>query len=345
MIALKIILIPFSLIYSLIIFIRNKLYDFKIFRSHKISKPVISIGNITTGGTGKTPLTIFIAKYFLEKHLKVGIVSRGYKRKTDKIVIVSNGVCINNNIEDCGDELILISNELIKDNKNNFFSAAGSDRVETANLLIDMFDPDIIILDDGFQNRRIQRDLDVVIIDATNYFTDILGNTFTLPSGHLRETFAGMRRADLIMQNNKSDNFEIINSLLKYDKEILIMRYKTEYFMDNKNGILENQKTDAIVFSGIANDYSFNKMIKDSGINIIEKMNFPDHHHYTIEDINFLKNRFTNGSVFITTEKDFIKIKNFNEFISEYHVYFLKLEIEIATKKNILFNKLNELVN
>ena len=127
------------MIYSVIIFIRNKLYDFEILKSHKISKPVISIGNITTGGTGKTPLTIIISEYYLSKGKKVGIISRGYGRKSKDIVVVCDGDKIIQDTEIAGDELILISNHLIKKYKSGFSAAAGIDRVKAAEILISKF--------------------------------------------------------------------------------------------------------------------------------------------------------------------------------------------------------------
>ncbi len=169
MLLLRIFLLPVSALYSIIIYVRNKFYDKGFLKSEKILKPVISIGNVSTGGTGKTPFTIFIAQYFLRKGKKVGIVSRGHNRKSTDMVVVCDGEIINDDIRKSGDELILISNELIKYYKGDFFVAAGTNRVETSNFLINKFNPDIILLDDAFQHRKIQRDLDIVLIDTEDF--------------------------------------------------------------------------------------------------------------------------------------------------------------------------------
>lgn len=336
---LRILLLPFSSIYYFITTVRNKFYDHDLLKSHKVSTPVISIGNISTGGTGKTPLTVFIAKYILERNKTVGIVSRGYKRKNRGLVLVSDGVTINENIHDTGDELVLISSELIKNFKGKFYIVAGKDRVNAANFLINKFNPDIIILDDAFQHRKIKRDLDIVIISVSDKTNNIL-----LPAGDLREGLSNLKRAELIIQNNKTEDFEIIPQLKKYQKDILVMRYKTEYFMDFKNDILPNYNSNVIVFSGIANDSSFVKMVKRHGLIIEHRINFPDHYEYAFKDIRLLKDKFKKGMVFITTEKDFIKIKQFKDFIYGYPVYYLKLAVEL-NEKNILFNRINKLLN
>lgn len=344
MIILRIILIPFSLIYSALMYIRNKLYDMGIFRIHKISKPVISVGNITTGGTGKTPLVILIADYFLNKGMKTGIISRGYKRKSHSPVLVSDGITINENAEETGDELLLIAGELIKNHSGKFFIAADSDRVRAAEYLIKNFDPDIIILDDGFQNRRIKRDLDIVLIDHKSYTKNRFLHSFTLPAGILRESMNNLKRADLIIQNNKSDDARLLPTLKNYSKDILTMRYKSEYFMDYKNSILKKEDTGAVLFSGIADDDSFIQMVKSRGIKIRETMKFSDHHVYTEAEIGFLKNRYSEDIIFITTEKDFVKIKLFKDFVNNYPVYFLKMKAEPDINSDTLYNKLDTLL-
>lgn len=337
-------MIPFSLIYSFVIYLRNKFYDAGIFKSFKISKPVVSIGNITAGGTGKTPLTIFIAEYFLRKGKTTGIISRGYNRKSNDFCLVSDGNCINDNVEQSGDELILISKQLIKNFKGKFFIAAGRDRIASSDYLIYKFNPDVIILDDAFQHRKIKRDIDIVLIDSEDFNMNKFPDHLSLPSGKMRESISGLRRADLIIQNNKASELRMNSKLESYKKELISMRYKTEYFMDNKNCILQKENYDAIVFSGIANDESFIKMINISGINIDEVVKFSDHYNYKKKDIECLKGKYSDNKIFITTEKDFVKIKKFEDFVSDYPVYYLKMKIEINDNKNILTGKLDELL-
>lgn len=344
MAALKIILIPFSLLYSFAIYLRNKFYDAGIFKSIKISKPVISIGNITAGGTGKTPFTIFTAKHYLRKGKTVGIIARGYKRKSKDIFIVSNGNEINENASQSGDELILISKELIKNFKGKFFTAAGADRIKASNELINTFNPDIIILDDAFQHRKIFRDIDIVLLDAEDFNNSKFPDNLSLPSGKMRESISGYSRADLIIQNNKASEIKLLSGLTAYKKDLITMRYNTEYFMDNKNCILQKANYDAVIFSGIANDESFIRMNKTSGIRINEAVKFSDHYNYKLKDIEYLKKKYSGNKIFITTEKDFVKIRQFENFVKDYPVYFLKMGIEITGNRNVLTRKLDELI-
>ena len=346
MIALiKILLIPFSLIYSIIIELRNKFYDLGIFKSHKVSKPVISIGNITTGGTGKTPLTILTAEYFLKVGKKTGIISRGYKRSSAETVIVCDGESVNSNVENSGDELVLISEELMRNNKGSIFTIASSDRVSAAELMIQKFNPDIIILDDGFQHRKLERDLDIVIIDGTDFTGSKFSNSFTIPSGNLREPFSNIKRADIIIQNNKSENIPLQDSLLKYNNPVPVLIYETEYIMDDKNCILHENQNNVIVFSGIAKEDSFYKLLIKSNFIIKERVIFPDHHNYIQSDINTLAGKFDTGDIFITTEKDFVKVKRFKEFTERFPVYYLKLKPGFISGEEYFFNKINTLIN
>ncbi|HMR39050.1 MAG TPA: tetraacyldisaccharide 4'-kinase [Ignavibacteria bacterium] len=345
MIFLRIILIPVSVLYAGIIYLRNKLYDSDILKTVKVTKPVISIGNISTGGTGKTPFTIFTAEYFLEKGFSVGIISRGYKRKSEGLVIVCDGKNIIGSSEQSGDELAMTANAL-SEYKNKLFIAACIDRSGAAKYIIENFNPDIIILDDGFQHRKLSRDLDIVIADAGSIIKNKFLNHFTLPSGILRENFGSLNRADIIIQNNKDKTFEVLSVLKKYGKEIISMRYKTEYLKDFKNIILNTDtfSNKAIIFSGLADDSSFLQMVKDLNINVSENINYNDHHDYTETDIDHLKSRFRKNTIFITTEKDFVKIKNFKNFMEEFPVYYLKINIEIEKNTQLLFNNYDKLL-
>lgn len=328
-------------------FIRNKLYDLGVFKSINIPVPVISVGNITTGGTGKTPFTIFISGYYLDKNLKVGIISRGYKRKSKDLVIVCDGTSVNQNIEMSGDEPVMMSNALLSENKNKFFAIACSDRVSAAEFMVNKFHPDLIILDDGFQHRKINRNPDIVLIDAHDFRNNVFRNMFTIPSGNLRENITNLKRADLIIQNNKQYSYNHIPAVSNYASETISIRYKSEYIMDSKNSILgkeqlKNKK--AFVFSGLADNGSFIKQLENSGINIDGHFDFSDHYDYTEKDIALFITRFRDEVIYITTEKDFVKIIKFKKFISDYPVYFLKIGIELNDKNNVLNKMLDEAV-
>lgn len=345
MMILRFILIPLSILYSLIIFIRNVFYDKGIFKSYSVSIPVISVGNISTGGTGKTPLVIFISKYFLNKGKSVGIISRGYKRKSDDIEIVYDGKNLKSGIDHSGDELMMIYDELVKDYAERFHIIASADRVAAAQIMTLKFFPDVIIMDDGFQHRRLKRDLDIVTVDANDFKNNKFMNSFTIPSGNLREGYSSISRADIIIQNNKSGEIDTLPFLRESGKPVCKISYKTEFFMDFKNSILKENNLNVIAFSGIANDESFIQMILNYGHSIKERINYPDHYDYTQSDINNLTSKYNEGITFITTQKDFVKIKGFREFVERYPVFYLKLNAEFSENKESLLSKLNLLMS
>ena len=173
---LKILLIPFALIYYIIIFIRNKFYDFGLLKTYSTGVPVISVGNISTGGTGKTPMVIFLTTLLLNADKKIAIISRGYKRKTKNNLIVFDGHSILCKPDECGDEVYMIAENF--KNQKDIIIAVGNDKYETAKYIISRFKPDVIILDDAFQHRKIARNLDLVLLDMNDINKNKFSNSF-----------------------------------------------------------------------------------------------------------------------------------------------------------------------
>ena len=178
LIILRFILFPFSILYGLVIEIRNGLFDLGILRSVKFPVPVISVGNITAGGTGKTPFTIYLA-YLLKKHFStIAIVSRGYGRKSRGMQLVSDGQQILLDPSHAGDEPYLIAVHL-----PDCLVAVSEERSVAVNYLMDNYKPDLILLDDAFQHRQVKRDIDIVLVPVKETYT----SKFILPTGNLRE--------------------------------------------------------------------------------------------------------------------------------------------------------------
>jgi tetraacyldisaccharide 4'-kinase len=341
---LRILLLPVSLVYLTIIFVRNMLYDRNIFKSHKISKPVISVGNISTGGTGKSPFVILLTKFLMKQNIIPAILSRGYKRKSNVIETVYDGSEIKSTIDKCGDEPMMIANDL-SSNFKNFFIATGSNRAVTAKYIIDKYNPDAIILDDAFQHRRIKRNLDIVLIDAEEMYKNKFPGSLLLPSGNLRENLGNLNRADIIIQNNKFNNFEILKNLKKYSKEIFLLNYSAKGFYDVNNIEYDINGKDIFAFAGIAKPASFFNKLKVYNCNLLDSFIFKDHHNYNFEDISRMTMNATKKTLFVTTEKDFVKINKFNDFLKYFNVLFMKIELNLnesdrffALVKNILVN-------
>jgi tetraacyldisaccharide 4'-kinase len=186
----QILLSPFSIVYGFIITLRNLLYDCKILPAYRIQGcPVICVGNITVGGTGKTPAVEYLADYLRRNDKKVAILSRGYGRKSAGTILVSDGEEIRTTPEISGDEPYLLATNL-----KEVIVVVESDRVAGAAYIKNNFHPDVIILDDGFQHRRLYRDADIVLYDCSTP----LGLPLTLPGGKLREPLWNLNRADMI---------------------------------------------------------------------------------------------------------------------------------------------------
>lgn len=341
---LRLLLLPLSLLYALHICIKNKLYDRGYLKSKRVSKPVISIGNISTGGTGKTPFVIYLAEYFLKKQKSVAIISRGYKRDSKNFLLVYDGNKTLCSVNECGDELFMAT-EKIKLNYNNFFVAACNDRVEAAEILIEKYSPDVVLLDDGFQHRKLSKNLDIVLLDAQDYHKNKVDNSVLIPCGNLRESFGSLKRCDIVIQNNKTSSYPAIAKIKNNKKEIITINYKGDVLVNHTGKLLKTEKNDAVVFTGIANTDSFYDLITDLNINIKEKIRFKDHKKYSSKDINFILSKFKSDYILITTEKDFVKIKEYEEFINNYPLYYLKLSINLSENSDILKNRLEQIVN
>ena len=305
---MQILLKILSLIYGSVIFIRNKLYDLNILKSKKAEGvEVICIGNIVAGGTGKTPAVQYFVKKYLNEGKKVGILSRGYKgkRKEDLLLVRNNKEILATSAES-GDEAYLHALNL------KVPVAVSKDRYKGAVYLRDVCKVDIIIMDDGFQHRKLTKDKNIILIDATNPFG---GNDY-LPKGRLRESLESLKRADelIITKSNYVNNEtleKIKQRLSKYEKKISIATFSEENFY-NMNGeekelsIVKDKKI--LIFSSIANPKIFYETVKRLEPSEIEEIKFEDHHLYKSEEIKNISEKGKDYDYIVTTEKDIVKI-------------------------------------
>lgn len=301
-----------SYIYFLITSIRNWLYDKKYLTIHEIPNvEIFCVGNITVGGTGKTPAVQFFVKKLEKTGRKVAVVSRGYrgKRKVEPL-IVSDGKHILVTAKESGDEPYIHALNL------KVPIIVGKNRYEACKLAIEKFNVDTIILDDGFQHRKLKRDRDIVLIDATNPF----GWGAMLPKGTLREDFnkAGKRASEFII--TKSD---LISELdldkikrflkLKFKKPVSIAKHGVTSLSDlegNKKPLFWVDGKRVLLFSGLANPLNFEKTVISLNPEYIERVDFIDHHNFKEKDFEIIKSRAEamNADFIITTEKDLVKL-------------------------------------
>lgn len=314
---------------------RNFLFDKRLIKPYCPSVPVVSVGNITTGGSGKTPLIVFLAKYFISQNKNITIIARGYKRKTKGLIVVWDGRTLKSNVAETGDELLMITRELM-DNTNQFSVIASNNRIEGIKYAEEHFSPDVVLLDDAFQHRAATRTVDIVILTSSYQSKYQFLNRFLLPVGNLREPYNSLRRADAIIINSKfhRDEEQETNSLKNLitpyclHKKPFIMRYKFAGFV-NRDGIFSYlPQPKLILFAGIADNESFFSFFNSKEYEICAEIPFPDHHSYSQKDIKELEALYVENCLYVTTQKDYVKIQSFKDFISKYPIYYLKIDLE-----------------
>jgi tetraacyldisaccharide 4'-kinase len=339
----------FSFLYFFIITLRNVFYAFNIFRKHKIKAKVISVGNITWGGTGKTPVAAFIADILARKGHRVSILIRGYGN----------------------DE-----SELLPKLTSNIPVLVGKDRVAKGAEAIENHFSDTILLDDGY--RRLKRDLDIVCIDAARPF----GNGWMIPAGSLREGLGSLKRADIFLIT-KADLISNKDRLEKLEKRLKSINPKAViakaihrplYFYrlsgnvgdrhacplaDEKVNIGELQNRELVLVSAIGSPECFEKTVLRLGLKINRHFIFRDHHRYTKRDITHVEDycKKNNLTTLIATEKDAVKLKDYCRGGFETRPYsmdgaaperpryvlqvlVLKVRLEIIENENGFYNRL-----
>ncbi|MBC8213901.1 MAG: tetraacyldisaccharide 4'-kinase [Candidatus Marinimicrobia bacterium] len=315
----RFILFNLSLIYRFIVFLRNTAYDFGILKVKSFDKPVISIGNITTGGTGKTPMTIFVADELIKLGKTPGVVSRGYKRQSKGCVVVCDGnkICTDSSIG--GDEPYLIASSL------KIPVIVDENRSRGIEKIINEFAVDVVILDDAFQHRKAHRDLDIVLIDTT----DEISQLKLLPLGKLREPLQNLKRADIVCYT-KTDfplNDRIYNKYLS-NKAIKVNSNHHPILQKHNENV--NLEKGIFAFCGIANPNSFIESCNNLEIIPDEFIPFSDHVIYTEKKIEYLNNKIlqSNCDIVMTTEKDLVKLPTI--FINKHNLSIVKIKTKMS---------------
>ena len=335
------ILLPITLLYQAIIFIRKIFYKYHIFRTNALPCKVISVGNITVGGSGKTPTVEYLSRHLQSKGKKIGIISRGYRRKSKSTLIVTDGITKPQSWQDFGDEPYLLAQNL-----KNIPIIVGESRYEAGMKMIENFDPDIIIMDDGFQHVSLYRDLDIVLVNSK----DTKATHRLIPAGKLREPLSNLSRADLIILSksnvHKSSDY-LINIIENINRPILNNKIELQDVLispnGNKNNLSNLNKEKIYIFSALGDHTGFEKTMNNTGAIIVGHSKYPDHHNYSSDDLKNIEQvaKNNNANFLITTEKDLVKIKNYKGKMRLYAV-----RIKVVFEPETLLNKyLEELVS
>ena len=331
-------LTPLSHIYAVVLKIRGWLYDYGVFNPKQLPCEVISVGNIVAGGTGKTPAVIWIAKYFQNEGVEVGVLLRGYGREDrHSTLVVSDGKQILTSLTASGDEAEMIARKL-----PGVPVVVGGDRYTAGLEVIQLWKHTngVLILDDGFQQRQLGRDLDILTIDSTQPF----GTGKLLPAGTLREPKTALKRTDVLVLTRTDLAVESINfEQFGQGKQVFQTCHQPTRLYQLSTGeecaldLLEGQHILAVC--GIGNPKAFAGTLRQFEPKAVELLAFPDHHPYSLADLNDISARASGlgANIVVTTEKDSQKLEAFaatTEFSLPESVQFFVLEIELNIRTN-----------
>jgi tetraacyldisaccharide 4'-kinase len=329
---LRWILLPFSLIYHVIIWVRNLLYDFQIFKSKSFQIPTIVIGNLAIGGTGKSPMTEYLIRLLKDEH-KIATLSRGYGRKTKGFRLVeTSSLAI-----EVGDEPLQFKKKFpeitVAVNEDR---CAGIEKLQAYH--------DVIILDDAFQHRKLKPGYSILLFDFQSLFQPII----LLPTGNFRDIFSSTKRADLIIITKSP---EIISENQKAHIEHIIRKHNTAPIFYTRIGYdkplnilgktYAEELTDKhiILFCGIANPTPLVDYLETKG-NKVQLVQFPDHHNYTSGDYEKIKAIFNQiespNKLIITTEKDLQRIDK--ESFIDYPLLYIPIHLQTADAQQLTFD-------
>lgn len=309
-------LIPVAYGYGLAMRARAAMYAHGILARRSLACRVISVGNLTVGGTGKTPVVIALANLLKGRGRRVGVISRGYGRQSKaRVFEVSDGIAIHDDVRDTGDEPNLIARRC-----PGVPVAVGADRSRVGRYLVERFGLDTVVLDDGFQHLALERDLNILILDAT----DPLGNGYLLPRGRLREPVSALDRASVVLvtrarQAGSLEELKTAVTAMVPAVPILISDFTPSAVVSVRGSaalepaILKGERVLAV--SGIGTPDSFRRLLEGAGATVVDHCVFRDHHAYSAEDVRRIMqtgDRLGAGRI-VTTEKDAVKLGEFEE--------------------------------
>ncbi|MDT0552366.1 tetraacyldisaccharide 4'-kinase [Urechidicola vernalis] len=325
-------LFPFSILYDGVTFVRNKLFDTGVFRSTAFDIPVIVVGNLSVGGTGKTPQIEYLVR-LLQKNCKVAVLSRGYKRKSTGFLLGND----NTKVQEIGDEPFQFFNKF-----KEIYVAVDEDRVHGINKLKSLENPpDLILLDDAFQHRKVNGKTNVLLTPYNDLYIDDL----VLPAGNLREGSRGANRASVVVVTKcpgdlSMEEQDAIRLRLKLTTEqhlfFTTIQYSKILKSEKKEISLDDiEDSKVLLVTGIANPTPLVSYLKSKKIEV-EHVKFGDHHNFSEGEIIDLKNRFekitSKNKVILTTEKDFMRLK------SRLDVYYIEIEVAFLSDGKMFDN-------
>lgn len=344
----RILAAPFAILYGFILFLRNACYSKGLLPTTSFELPIINVGNLAFGGTGKTPHIEYLIN-LLKDTYKVAVLSRGYKRLTIGYFFADN----ESTASEIGDEPRQIKQKF----KDQIHLAVSENRViGVPNLLYDANDTEVILLDDAFQHRAIKAGLNILLTDYNNIFF----NDYLAPAGTLREYRAAYKRADIVIVTkcppdlNKTERTSIIAKVKPLPNQKVFFSYQiyqslVHYYNGSQIEISALKNVDLLLFSGIAKAKSFENYLESNAKSVLNAWQFGDHHAFTKDEITRLIAEFdthvSENKIIVSTEKDAMRLMDdtLKPILQNYPIYYLPLQIAFFEEDKVLFQ--NSIIN
>lgn len=334
----RILLFPFSLFYGLVLWIRNKLFDKGILSGASFNIPIIGVGNLSAGGTGKSPMVEFLIARLKDRYT-IAVLSRGYKRKTSGYALANES----SDALEIGDEPMLFFTKFPE-----IAVAVGEERiVAIPQLLHDRPGTRAIILDDAFQHRSVIAGQNILLTDFSNLFT----RDWFLPTGDLRDLRSSYRRADLIVvtktppgleATEKAEIIREINPLPHQQIFFTSIEYQLPYHIVSGTTRAISEKTEVLLVTGIANPRPLKKYLSDHA-SIYDEILYSDHHIFSIDDWKDISRRFDSlqsaDKIILTTEKDAVRLLKFEQALAELPFYVIPMQIRFLFEDETRFTE------
>jgi len=330
---LRKILFPFSLIYAAITSLRNFLYDKGIKKSTAFNLPIIAVGNLSVGGTGKTPMVEYLIRLLSDKH-NLAVLSRGYKRKSKGFYLAN----ATTTIEEIGDEPFQYHSKF-----RNINVAVNADRVEGVNtILAALPKTDVVLLDDAFQHRKIKAGFYIML----TAYNDLFYNDLVLPAGNLRECKSGVKRANVVVVTKCPKNLSEaemlqIKSKIAIDNDKIFfstINYHHSATNNSEEIKIADLKNDFIAVAGIAKPEYFFEYLNCTKN---DSLTFPDHHFFSDQDLKSILQK-ANGRKIITTEKDYMRLQN---LLPKDQLYYLPIEMDFLKDSKAFDLEIGKLID
>lgn len=327
---------PLAWLWDSIYRLRRFLYNYDFLASEKFQVPIISVGNLTFGGTGKTPFTIWLSEYLNGQGKKVMILTRGYKGKLENSSgVLHSGKRLGFNPFEYGDEALLLVRRL-----KNAVVVVGKNRKENLDFYFDKELPDVVLLDDGHQHLKLRRNLNIVLFDAL-----MAPERYKVaPLGYMREGFSALKDADMIVigratqvDKERLDSLKVmIERHCRPDIKFALMDYRPTGFFDSSYQKSldpeEIQGKKVICLAGIASPDSFFNLVESMGADVIERLSFPDHYFFDVEEVEeIIEKAKAENAYVVTTEKDIVKIRRITDSPS---LLYLEIQVDFISGKD-----------